>query len=147
MLAIIPTVGLIALFFVGALAIIVVWIVWEQIHPNKMEQWPMAEGTIQSVNTEITYQGRGSTAHPVGDFSYRVGIEYYSGRLRVSCTDDGGDRSPKTLVGRKISVRYNPQRPEEFFVPPTDVDGFSIGQKYNLPFQSDAEPTILNIDK
>ena len=139
-------VGLVVVIFLCALATLVVLLVWQSMRPDKTERWPVVEGMIQSVNTEITYQGRGTTAKPVGDFSYCIGGEYYSGRLGISGFDVP-DVSPRGLVGKKISVRYNPEKPQEFFVPSVVLGGFHLGQHYELFFQNDTEPTVLNIGK
>lgn len=141
------SVGLIVLFALGGLAALVIWAVWQQIHPNRADQWPVTEGTIQSTGTEIIYAGRGSSEVPVCDFSYQVGGQYYSGRLSISSRGVPDEGPMRDLMGRKIPVHYDPGKPSTFFVPSTNVDGFSVGQHYENLFATDTQPTALNIDK
>ena len=135
------------LFGLGVLAITVISIAWHYARPDKIEQWPVTEGTIQSTSTEQVREGRGSRLIEVCDFSYTVGDEYYSGRLTVGRLDGEEDHSSRGLIGRKIQVRYDPQKPDKFSVATVELDGFSLGQHYESPFSNDTEPTDLNLDK
>jgi hypothetical protein len=125
----------------GVVAILVVWMAWRSAHPDKAEGWPVTEGTIQSVGTVIVHSGRSSHSVEVGDFSYRVNNEYYSGRLTIS-----GDRSSRSLVNQKIQVHYNPEKPEEYSLPQMEIEGFVL-DRYNESFGEDIDPIDLNIDK
>ena len=115
--------------------------------PNKADQWPETEGTIQSTNTEYINAGRNSHLEEVCDFSYKVDNKYYSGRLTIGRMDGDGNISPKGLIGCKIQVRYDPQKPDRFSVPTEELEGFSLGRHYESPFATDTEPTTLNLDK
>ena len=104
----------------------------------------MTEGTIQSVGTVVVHAGRDTYSVDVGDFSYYVNGEYYSGRLAIASST--GNRSPRGLVHQKIQVLYNPQNPEKFSVTHTEVEGFLLGP-YNAGLGEDIDPIDLNIDK
>jgi len=130
------------------LTVVVVSLVWQKFGPDKTAAWPITEGMIQSVNTEIVYQGRGSHADDVCDFSYVVNGDYYSGRLLVSRRSEEAQSAALTvLVNKKFPVRYNPRKPEKFAVVSVDLDGFCLGQHHDSPFTVDEGPTVLNIDE
>jgi len=130
----------------GMLAFLVIWLVWQTAYPKKSEAWPVAEATIQSVNTVVVHSGRNSYSVDVGDFSYTVNDEYYSGRLTIAPSFPTEERSPRTLVHQKIQVRYNPDKLEKFLVQQTELEGFILGP-YSEPFGEDVDPIDLNIDK
>jgi len=132
--------------FLCLLASYAIYAIWNHSRSKKSEQWPVTDGTIQSVNTEIIREGRGSTELPVCDFSYCVNGEYYSGRLSISRTSVPDDYPPRNLVNQKIHVRYDPKKPSKCFVPPVDLDGFHLARNYPSPFESDVEPTSLGLD-
>ena len=132
-------------FALGALAALVIWLIWQMQRPNKAEAWPMAKGTIQSVCEVVVHAGN-SYSVDVGDFSYEVNNEYFSGRLTISSSLPDGDRSPRGLIHQEIHVHYDPQRPERFSVPPQEVGGFHLGP-YSAPNASNIDPIDLNIDK
>lgn len=136
----------VVVLFLAALIALVVWLVWRQGRSDKTGKWHVTEGTIQSVNSEIIYQGRSSMEVPVCDFSYQVNGEYYSGRLSVSGFTAPDDPHIRKLIDRKIEVRYSPTNPKKFLVPSVDLDGLSVGKYYELLFASDTQPTSLNID-
>lgn len=107
------------------LAIVVVFIVRRQVSAKKAANWPVSEATIQSVR--IAYFGK-NTGNPiyVGDFSYAVEGEYYSGTVAISSSFSTGDAETRDLVNRKIQVRYNPRKPEQFLVPQQETGGFLL---------------------
>lgn len=130
----------------AVLAILVVWLVWRYTHPNKVEAWPLSDGTIQSVNTVVVHSGRNSYSVEVADFSYSVEDEYYSGRLTIAPTTSNGEVSPRRLIHQTIQVHYNPRKPEKFSCPQTEIGDFTLSP-YDEPFGEDVDPIDLNIDK
>jgi hypothetical protein len=149
--------GLIILFlgvFAYLAVSLVVWLVRRPVRPEKAANWPVTEGTIQSVGKVAVNAGRGSYQVDVGDFSYIVNDDYYSGRLTLSRPNDGrlavcdpftSDGSPKDLVNQKIQVLYNPRKPEQYSVPPAELWGFLL-DPYDEPTGQDTGPIDLNID-
>lgn len=137
---------LVIVVFLGVLGAFVIWLVWRSASQNKAEAWPVTQGTIQSVGTAVVHAGRGSRSVEVGDFSYNVNDEYYSGRLSITSSSPTGERSPRGLVNQRIEVHYNPRKPEKFSVSQTEVGGFILSP-YNEPFAEDLDPINLNIDK
>ena len=63
----------------------------------------------------------------MGDFTYVVNDEYYSGRTRISRSFSTGDGQPKDLVNQKFHVRYNPRKPDRYDVAQADAGGFLLG--------------------
>jgi hypothetical protein len=136
-----------------ALSALVVFLIRRPVRTEEAASWPVTEGTIQSVGK--VSGGRNSPPVDVGDFSYTVNDEYYSGRLTLSRPNDGrlavcrpftSDGSPKDLVNQKIQVRYNPRKPEKFSIPPQELGDFLL-DPYDDTFASDIGPIDLNIDK
>jgi hypothetical protein len=138
---------LVILFGVGVLAALVVSLVWQQFRPDKTAQWPVTEGTIRSVGTVVVSAGRQSYQVDVGDFSYVVNDEYYSGRLKISSSFSTHGASPRDLINQKIQVRYDPRKTEKFSVPPQEVRSFLLDPYDESPFASDIGLVDLNIDK
>jgi hypothetical protein len=137
---------LFGLLIPAALATLVISLVRRPVRPEKAANWPVTEATIQSVGKVVVDAGRSSYSVDVGDFSYKVKGEYYSGRLTISRSFSTGDRSPRDLINQKIQVRYNPPKPEKFFVPQAEVNGFLL-DPYDEPFGKDVGAIDLNIDK
>lgn len=109
----------------GALASLVVWL-YRRVPPKEdTDTWPMTEGTIQSVS-KVIGTGRGSYPLDVGDFTYVVNDEYYSGRARISRSFSTGDSQPKDLINQRFQVRYNPRKPDEYDVAQADAGGFLL---------------------
>ena len=124
---------------------VVIFIARQPVSAKKAANWPVAEATIQAVR--IVYVPAGKTNDPldVGDFSYTVSDEYYSGTLAISRSFSTGHASPKDLVDQKIQVRYNPRKPEQSSVPQQEIGGFLLD-----PYDGDGRdeyPIDLNIDK
>lgn len=116
----------IVLFILCMLACLVVYYVRRPVSPEKATNWPETEGTIQSV-TNITFRtAERSDLTYVGDFSYSVNNEYYSGRVTISRSFSAHDHSAEDLINQKLQVRYNPRKPEKFSVPQQELGGFLL---------------------
>jgi len=109
----------------GALASIAVWLTRRAAPREKTDNWPVAQATIQSVGKAIG-NGRGSYPLDVGDFTYVVNDEYYSGRVRISRSFSTGDSQPKDLINKKFQVRYNPRKPDQYDIREADAGGFLL---------------------
>ena len=120
------------LVLVGVLLLVsvMVFIARGPVSAKRAVNWPVAEATIQLVR--IAYFGK-NTGNPiyVGDFSYTVGDEYYSGTLAISNSFSTGNATTGDLVGQKIQVRYNPRKPEQFSVPQQEAGGFLLDPYIN----------------
>ena len=131
----------------GALAVLIVALAWQAKRAERTESWPETEATIQSVGAVVVNAGRSSYTLEVGDFSYSVNGEYYSGRLTISSSFSTDDRAPRVLIHQKIQLRYNPEKPEEFSVSEQALEGFVLSPYNAGSFASDVDPIDLNIDK
>ena len=117
---------LIVLLTLCALAAVVVWFVRRPVRPEEAANWPVTEATIQSV-TNVTFRtaDRSDLAY-VGNFSYSVNDEYYSGKVMISRSFSAHDHSADDLINQKLQVRYNPRKPEKFSVPQAEIAGFLL---------------------
>ena len=106
--------------------------------------WPETEGTIRSVHRVVVNAGRSSYFLDIGDFSYKVNDEFYSGQATISRGFSVGDDSSKELVDRKVRVLYDPQKPETFSFPQQQVGGFVVNP-YAALNATDVDPIDLNI--
>jgi hypothetical protein len=119
------SIWLAVVFILGAIALVVGWLLRRQKRTDDTEKWPETEATIQSVGKAIG-SGRGSYPVDVGDFSYVVNDEYYSGRATISRSFSTGDFQPRDLVDKKFQVRYDPRKPDKYDVSQADVEGFLL---------------------
>lgn len=85
--------------------------------------WPVTEATIRSVREA---SGDSRCQVNVGDFTYVVNDDYFSGKLQVSRSFSTHGASLKDLVDQKIQVNYNPKKPEKYSVPQVEVGGFLV---------------------
>lgn len=93
--------------------------------------WPVTEATIQSV-TERSADNPGLS--DIGNFSYIVNDDYFSGKVRISRSFSTNDASPQDLVDQKIQVSYNPRKPEKYSVGQSEVGGFLL-DSYDEAFE------------
>ncbi|HEV2395329.1 MAG TPA: DUF3592 domain-containing protein [Candidatus Sulfotelmatobacter sp.] len=126
---------------------VVIAIVRSPVSSKKAANWPTTEATIQSVGAVAVSTGRSSYTLVVGDFSYIVNDDYYSGRVTISRSFSTGDRSPKELVDQKLQVRYNPGKPGKYFVPQAEIAGFLLDPYDEGLGGTDIGPTDLELDK
>ena len=93
--------------------------------------WPLTEGTIESAAPEIvTTYGRPNVRLPTFAFSYKVAGEYYSGRFSLMpYITDPDDGLTSRMIGRKLAVKYDPRRPEVWFIPEKLIEGCKVEQK------------------
>ena len=111
---------------------VVVFLAPRQVTAKNTLNWPLTEATIQFVR--IDHFGR-NTGNPiyVGDFSYTVGDDYYSGTVGISRSFSTGKAAPEGLVNQKFQVHYNPGKREQFSIEQQEVGCFLL------------EPTIHGI--
>jgi hypothetical protein len=138
--------SLLVLFTLVTLAILVVWFVRRPVSPEEAANWPVIEGTIQLVTrVPVKNEEHFGSLH-VGDFSYTVNNEYYSGRVMITRSFSSQTRSPQDLVNQKIQVRYNPRKPEKYSVPSQELADFLL-DPYDEAFGSDVGSIHLNLDE
>jgi hypothetical protein len=130
----------------GALVALGAWLFRRIVPKENPDDWPTAEGTIQFIRKVTVNAGRYSYQVDVGDFSFTVNGEYYSGRLKISRSFSTHQALPKDLANQKIQVRYNPLNPDKYSVPPQEIGGFLL-DPFDETNVSDADPFDLEIDK
>jgi hypothetical protein len=140
------TVGFAILSAFVAFTALVVWLAGRSNRRNESANWPATEGTIQSVGQVTVSGGKTSYTVDVGDFSYQVNDEFYSGRVRLTASSSTEDRAPRVLIHQKIQVRYDEKNPEKNSVDKQEVEGFFL-DGWNENLGADTGPIDLNIDK
>jgi hypothetical protein len=90
--------------------------------------WPEAEATIRSGNVRLVGRGGHRTQKlPFFAFSYEVDGEYYSGRFGLQVDEERAGQLSRDLVDTKITVRYDPKRPETYCLPEElPVEGYRV---------------------
>ena len=116
-------------FTFGVAAIFAIWWWRKKREVDEARQWPQTEATVESAALETTTETRRSVL-PTFGFSYEVAGERYSGRFSLL--------RPKTvpceslllhMVGHKVQVHYDPQRPKIWFIPDELIEGCKVEQK------------------
>jgi uncharacterized protein DUF3592 len=100
-------------------------------------EWVPTEATINSGTLE-SMQETSKAVLPTFAFSYQVSGEYYSGKFalipRRAFFPSEARRAfveslIKGMIGRKLPLRYNPERPDVWFIPDESIDGCRLGQR------------------
>lgn len=133
-----------AAFLVFAIVMIVVAYRRWPVSAAKAANWPETEGTIQGVNRVVVKERYSSYVLDVGDFSYKVNDEFYSGRVTISRGSSNDDGSTKVLVDQKVRVLYDPEEPETFSFPQQQVGEFLLSPYFEIN-ATDVDPIDLNI--
>ena len=109
---------------------LVSWWQWQVRRRERAAQWQETEATIQSAGIETVRQTRGGGVNlPVCAFTYVVGSEYYSGRFSLAPASKPTEYPTDTLVNRKLPVRYDPDHPENWYIPLDRFDNCVLEQK------------------
>jgi len=142
---------LITLGLLGVVAVVVAvaigWWWWLRKRVEEAEGWLQAEATIESGGLEGTAQSWARL--PTFAFSYRIAGRYYSGRFVLFRYRTDPDSSLiERMIGRKLQVRYDPRRPEVWFIPDKEIEGCKVEQKIGphfIAFYPKNEPTPLTL--
>jgi len=122
---------LIALGVLAVVAVVVAiatdWWRRQRKRVEETEAWPQAEATIESGRLEATAQGRVNV--PTFAFSYQTAGKYYSGRFGLMPHTTDSDSIIDRMIGRKLQVRYDPSRPEVWFIPDKVIEGCKVEQR------------------
>jgi hypothetical protein len=122
---------LIALGVLAVVAIVVAiaagWWRRQQKRVQETERWPQAEATIESGRLEPTAQGRAVV--PTFAFSYQTAGRFYSGRFGLMPHMTDSQSIIERMMGRKLQVRYDPSRPEVWFIPDKMIEGCKVEQR------------------
>ncbi|MGP8269381.1 MAG: DUF3592 domain-containing protein [Terracidiphilus sp.] len=90
------------------------------------KNWPSTEAIIQSGRIEELSYGRGSEELPVFEFSYVVDGTYQSGRFSLWAKGDSADALVKEIVEKKMTVKYDPERPSSYYLPDEYIEGCPV---------------------
>lgn len=129
----------------GVFFAIAVWVSAQYRQHKVMQraaQWLLVEATIESGSLEGTRE-TAKVLLPTFAFSYRVSDQYYSGRfsLRAFLPTSRVESLISQMIGRKLLVRYDPERPEAWFIPDESIDGYKVEQKLGSHIIHDYSPS------
>jgi hypothetical protein len=97
---------------------------------NSTSSWPTVEATVQSGNIKIVHHKRFNDIQlPVFELSYLVEQKAFSERFALSMTKEPLDSLIAKMIGRRITVQYDPQNPARCFIPGETIEGCRIEQK------------------
>jgi hypothetical protein len=113
---------------------IVGWWMWQKKRVERTESWPITEATIESAAVEVvTSSEYAGVELPVFAFSYHVDGHYHSGRFALMPVHRDGSLITR-MIGRKLQVRYDPQRVDVWFIPNEYIEGCKVEQKLGPHF-------------
>ena len=121
-------------------ALLASWL-WRRHAAKQTSAWPTAEATIETGQFETVAQpvtpGPYSPRRtlPVFGFSFTVGGKFYGGWFALCpYITDPGEPIVTRMVGRKVQVKYDPDNPEEWFIPEKLIEGCKVEQKMGTDF-------------
>jgi hypothetical protein len=135
----------VVLVVAGVVSIAVVaWLVSQYKHgrlAREAAQWIPVEATIESGALEGTRES-GRVLLPTFAFSYKGSGQYYSGRfsLRANLSRALAESMINKMSGRKVLVRYDPKRPEVWFIPDRFIEGYEVEQNLESHVIHDYSP-------
>lgn len=89
---------------------------WERF--RGYDRWTLAEATIESSQMEEhVYSYRGQTSHEYDSGDTLVWIDNYGNRQTAFCHIPDDSPLYQLVGGEKIAIRYNPDKPEEYYFP------------------------------
>lgn len=109
---------------------------------HRTTQWIPVEAIVESGALEGTRES-GKVVLPTFAFSYKVSDQYYSGRFCLRANLSRAQAVPMIgkMIGRKLLVRYDPERPDVWFTPDELIDGYAVGQKLGSHLIHDYSPS------
>jgi hypothetical protein len=121
----------ITLGLLGVVMVVVIVFAWEWRRQRRSVEeagtWPIIDATIESGALEGTAQSR--AVLPTFAFSYQISGQYYSGRFGLMPTNTDSQALIDALIGRKLQLRYDPLRPEVWFIAEERIEGCKVEQK------------------
>jgi len=97
---------------------------------KKTKSWPAVEATVRSANVELVRHLRfGDIQLPVFELSYVVRDKPYAERFALSMCSETVDAVMNKMMGRRISVQYDPENPSICYLPGEQLEGCRIEQK------------------
>jgi hypothetical protein len=118
----------------AGLAFVIYWSIryfWKRSQVKASVKWSSAEATIQSGNKQAVYHSRyGSLTLPCFAFTYVVAGEYFSGEFSLDIREENAaDAATRDFVNRKFNIHYDPKKPEHWYIPDSEIDGYEVHQK------------------
>jgi len=96
---------------------------------KRAKSWPAVEATVKSGSVEVVRHLRfGDIQLPVFELAYEIGAKTYSERFALSMSREPVDALIGKMVGRKITVQYDPANPGVCFLPGEKIEGCKIEQ-------------------
>jgi hypothetical protein len=80
------------------------------IHIDKIDQ--MIGAVIAVILAILVAWQKFDVTHTVLAYAYSIGDSYYSGQIRLDASEGSMESVEKEMVGHKLSIHYNPTKPE-----------------------------------
>jgi hypothetical protein len=97
---------------------------------KQAKSWPATEGTVETATFEKLVLDGVAVPIPAFGFSYRVGGRNYGGtfQLHPYSTDPfySDPEFMKHMVGRKLKVHFNPEKPGTWFITEEYMEGCKV---------------------
>jgi hypothetical protein len=136
-------IAVLSLVIGAVLVAIAAWVI-SQVRQRRLAsaaaEWVPAEAIIESGALEATESNK--IVLPTFAFSYQVSGQYYSGHfsLKALLPTAQVESLIGSMIGRKFLVRYDPHRPEVWFIPDKFMDGYPVEQKLGPHLIHDYSP-------
>ncbi len=110
-------------------AVLAVLSLWISKRVKEARYWPIVESTIQSAEFDSVGNRLNAVDLPCFTFSYVVGKRQFSGRFALRATGDRGDSLIRAMVDKKMTIHYDPKRPQHWYIPVETIGGCEVEQK------------------
>jgi hypothetical protein len=90
--------------------------------------WPTVAAKVENVFLDVLSRGlnRAEETHAVLAYSYSIGDAYCSREIRLWAGESSLESLDKEMVGQKVSVHYNPRKPDVSIFLGRDVKGWDV---------------------
>lgn len=94
----------------------------------KVATWPAVKARVENFFLDVTNRGinRIPHTHAVLAYGYSVADVYYSGEIRLWSGESSIEALEKEIIGKEISMQYNPRRPEVSIFTKHKVRGWDV---------------------
>ncbi len=117
-------------------AVFAAFSLWISKRVREARNWPIVEATIQSAEIDRIGNRLNAVDLPCFTFSYVVGKQQLSGRFALRATGDRADILIRTMVDKRMTIHYDPKRPQHWYIPVETIGGCEVEQKLSAKSDS-----------